>query len=285
MRPYFLGCPSWADPAWRGSVFADDVRASDFLSHYAQVFNAVEGNTTFYAKPSEQTVARWAQQMPDDFRFCAKIPREISHSVDLTEQLEAALFFRQLLSPLAARVAPYWLQLPSSFGPERLDELAEFLRQWGQAPLAVEVRHLEFFNKGDAERRLNRLLDNGGFERICLDSRPLFSCASQEPAVLHAQAKKPRLPVRPAAFSQHPQVRFIGHPELEANDRFMAPWLAKVASWIEQGLSPYVFLHTSDNRRAPDLARRFHQQLMLHLPGLEPLPEPPVPAAQQLGLL
>jgi len=176
--------------------------------------------------------------------------------------------------------------LPAAFGPSRLAELAAFIEQWGDWPLAVEVRHPEFFAKGDAERVLNRLLHERGIERICLDSRALFSCDSQEPAVLHAQAKKPRLPTRPTAFSQHPQLRFIGHPELLANDPFMQPWLDKVAGWIEQGLAPYVFAHTSDNRLAPELARRFHQQLMQRLPGL---PELPVlqtePELEQLGLL
>jgi uncharacterized protein YecE (DUF72 family) len=104
--------------------------------------------------------------------------------------------------------------------------------------------------------------------------------------VLHAQAKKPRLPLRPTAFSQSPQLRFIGHPELLANDPFMTPWLDKVAGWIEEGRTPYVFLHTSDNRLAPQLAQRFHQQLMLRLPGLAALPELYSEAeVEQLGLL
>ena len=284
--PYFLGCPSWSEAAWRATLYPQDTRPAEFLSRYTEVFNAVEGNTTFYARPSEQTVARWAQVMPAHFRFCAKLPRDISHSDDLCQQLDEVRQFRQLLAPLGERVAPYWLQLPASFGPSRLAELAAFIEQWGALPLAIEVRHPEFFAKGDAERVLNRLLHECGIERICLDSRALFSCDSQAPAVLHAQAKKPRLPTRPAAFSQSPQLRFIGHPELLANDPFMLPWLDKVAAWIEQGLRPYVFAHTSDNRLAPELARRFHEQLTQRLPGL---PELPVlhrePELEQLGLL
>lgn len=284
--PYFLGCPSWSEAAWRATLYPQDTRPTDFLGRYTQVFNAVEGNTTFYARPNEQTVARWALAMPAHFRFCAKLPRDISHSEDLCQQLDEVAQFRQLLAPLGARVAPYWLQLPAAFGPSRLAELSAFIEQWGDWPLAVEVRHPDFFAKGDAERVLNRLLHERGIERICLDARALFSCDSQEPAVLHAQAKKPRLPTRPTAFSQSPQLRFIGHPELLANDPFMQPWLDKVAGWIEQGLAPYVFAHTSDNRLAPELARRFHQQLMQRLPGL---PELPVlqtePELEQLGLL
>ena len=284
--PYYLGCPSWSEAAWRATLYPADTRPVDFLARYAQVFNAVEGNTTFYARPSEQTVARWALAMPAHFRFCAKLPRDISHSDDLCQQLDASEAFRQLLSPLGARVTPYWLQLPASFGPSRLAELAAFLEGWGDTSLAIEVRHPEFFAKGDAERMLNRLLQGRGIERICLDSRALFSCDSQAPAVLHAQSKKPRLPTRPTAFSASPQLRFIGHPELLANDPFMRPWLDKVAGWIEQGLRPYVFAHTSDNRLAPELARRFHEQLSLRLPGLVALPILECePTLEQLGLL
>ncbi|VXC76036.1 conserved hypothetical protein [Pseudomonas sp. 8Z] len=284
--PYYLGCPSWSEAAWRATLYPADTRPNDFLTRYTEMFNAVEGNTTFYAWPSEQTVARWALSMPAHFRFCAKLPRDVSHSDDLRLQLDASAAFRQLLAPLGGRVAPYWLQLPASFGPWRLGELEAFIEHWGDTPLAIEVRHDAFFAKEEAERRLNRLLHERGIERICLDSRALFSCASQEPAVLHAQAKKPRLPTRPTAFSQSPQLRFIGHPEVLANDPFMTPWLDKVAGWIEQGLRPYVFLHTSDNRLAPELARRFHLRLCERLPGLPELPPLPAePELEQLGLL
>ena len=283
--PYFLGCPSWSENAWREGLYPQNARPADFLSLYAQVFNAVEGNTTFYARPAPTTVERWAQSLPEHFRFTAKFPREISHGGDLREQTAAAESFQQLLRPLGARVAPFWLQLPASFGPHRLAELVSFIDAL-ECPLAVEVRHPEFFARGDAERLLNRLLMDRGVERICLDPRALFSCTSTDPAVLHAQSKKPKVPPRPAAFTQFPQVRFIGRPELEANDPYLLPWIEKVAGWIEEGRTPYVFLHTPDNHRAPELARRFHRQLSARLPGLPALPElHQQTAVEQLGLL
>jgi len=285
LLPYYLGCPSWSENAWRDYLYPQDARPAEFLNLYAQVFNAVEGNTTFYASPSAATVQRWADTMPEHFRFTAKFPGDISHSGDLREQLTAAETFLQLLGPLGDRVSPLWLQLSKSFTPQRLSELAGFIDAVDR-PLAVEVRHDEFFAKGDAERRLNRLLLDRGVERICLDSRALFSCTSTAPSVLHAQAKKPRVPPRPAAFTQCPQVRFIGHPQLDANDPFLVPWVEKIALWIEDGRTPYIFLHTADNLLAARLAQRFHAQLMLRLPGLAPLPELyREPAAEQLGLL
>lgn len=283
--PYFIGCPSWSENAWRDGLYPADAKPAQFLALYAKVFNAVEGNTTFYARPAPATVERWAQSMPEGFRFTAKFPRDISHEGDLREQVTAAQTFVQLLKPLGGRVAPLWLQLPATFSPQALGALAYFIDEL-QHPLAVEVRHPAFFAKGEDERQLNRLLLERGVERICLDPRALFSCTSRDPAVLHAQSKKPRVPPRPAAFSHNPQVRFIGHPQLEANEPFLTPWVDKIATWIEEGRAPYIFLHTADNLLAPKLAQRFHARLMERLPGLQALPDiDRAPPAQQLGLL
>ncbi len=104
-----------------------------------------------------------------------------------------------------------------------MGELLYFLDELSPRRIAVEVRHPAFFDKGEDERLLNRHLRERGVERICLDSRALFSCRSDDPAVLHAQSKKPRLPIRPAAFSDTPQVRFIGGPDLPANEVFLCP--------------------------------------------------------------
>jgi len=284
MLPYFIGCPSWNEPAWRGSFYPTDLRPAETLAHYCATFNAVEGNTTFYARPSPQTVQRWAEQMPAAFRFCAKLPRDISHGGDLRDHFAATSDFLRLLAPLAERVAPLWLQLPASFGPPRLGELLAWLDEFAGRAIAVELRHPAFFARGEEERLLNRELQARAVERICLDSRALFACTSRDAAVLHAQAKKPRLPLRPTAFSASPQLRFIGGPDLEANQAFLEPWLDKVADWIGQGLTPHVFLHTPDNQLAAAQALRFHQALMQRLPGLPALAwsEPEV---EQLGLI
>ncbi len=266
-------------------MYPEDARPNDFLNLYTQVFNAVEGNTTFYARPAATTVQRWAEIMPADFRFTAKFHKDISHNGDLRDQVGAAGEFIRPLAPLGERIAPFWLQLPASFTPQRLAELVGFLDELN-VPLAVEVRNMAFFMKGDEERMLNRLLLDRGIERICLDSRALFSCVSTDPAVLHAQSKKPKVPPRPAALTLFPQVRFIGGPDLEANDQFLVQWVEKVAVWIEEGRTPYVFLHTPDNVRAAEQAMRFHRQLMARLPGLPALFElDRGPQVEQLGLL
>ena len=63
--PYYLGLPLWSNTHWKGSLFGADAKPADFLAQYAQVFNAVEGNTTFYAVPSAEMVSRWLAMTPD----------------------------------------------------------------------------------------------------------------------------------------------------------------------------------------------------------------------------
>ncbi|MBD3703582.1 DUF72 domain-containing protein [Klebsiella pneumoniae] len=53
------------------------------LEEYARHFNCVEGNTTLYALPKPEIVARWYEQTHDDFRFCFKFPATISHQAAL----------------------------------------------------------------------------------------------------------------------------------------------------------------------------------------------------------
>ena len=67
----------WAYKAWQGLHFPDHLARRDQLGVYASWCNAVEGNTTFYGLPAPQTVASWAAEAPEDFRFVFKLPRTI----------------------------------------------------------------------------------------------------------------------------------------------------------------------------------------------------------------
>jgi len=74
---YHLGLPLWGERAWTGSLYSEDARPGDYLEQYARVFNAVEGNSTFYSPPSPSSVDQWREQTPESFRFCFKMPRAL----------------------------------------------------------------------------------------------------------------------------------------------------------------------------------------------------------------
>ena len=72
---FYIGCPMWGYKEWVGEFFPPRTPQSEFLRLYSRRLTTVEGNTTFYATPNAETVARWRVETPSTFRFCFKIPR------------------------------------------------------------------------------------------------------------------------------------------------------------------------------------------------------------------
>lgn len=278
----YLGCPMWANPKWKGSLFPQNSLSGDFLSHYSRYFNSVEGNTTFYADPSAETVQRWATQTAEDFRFTLKVPQRISHQqVDnIPQQLAQWL---QLVAPLQQKLALIHLQLPARSGPQQLTSIAGLLEQiCSEHRCAVEVRHAAFFDKAQHEVALHKLLQRFNAERVVFDSRALFAVAATDDALAEAQRKKPRLPVHAISFTDTPMLRFIGTNDMQHNRQFYQPWLNKIRQWLEQGKTPFCFFHTPDNALAPQLCRLFAQDLGAEHACLTPWPEEQI---SQLDLL
>ncbi|MGI2260676.1 DUF72 domain-containing protein [Shewanella sp. GXUN23E] len=278
----FVGLPMWTHQHWQSSIYGG---SADKLAAYADMFNTVEGNTTFYATPTVQTVLAWRDATPADFRFTFKLPQAITHQLQLRNCRAQLCDFLQTMSAIADKTGVWKIQLPPSFGPDGLDALARFLEWMPEGyHCGVEVRHPALFAKGEAERAFNRLLMDRGASRIMIDTRPVFAAPADSPAVIDAHSKKPRVPVHALATDNFPVVRFIGHPVLEANDTFFAPWLVKLANWIQEGKQPYLFIHTPDNVLAPQLARRLTQQLANELPADIHLPKLQL-ASPQLSLI
>ncbi|WP_373182035.1 DUF72 domain-containing protein [Halomonas campaniensis] len=264
----------WANPEWRGTLYPPH---GGGLEEYARVFTTVEGNTTFYSgAPRAETVAAWARQAPADFRFCFKLPAALTHERRLVGVEAAFDAFLDALAPLHDRLGPLMVQLPRDFGAEELPRLEALLARWPAGiPCAVEVRHSEFFHKGAAETALNRLLITHGADRVMLDVRPLFSTPpGGHPGLLQAQREKPRRPLHVLSTAGCPLVRFIGHLDPAINERYFTPWIERLGLWINQGKTPFLLVHTPDNRQAPELARRLHACLAEHcsLPPLAAFP-------------
>ena len=270
----------WTHAAWQGRYLPDPLPTRDRLRSYASWCNAVEGNTTFYATPSLETVKSWAEQTAPDFRFVLKLPKPITHErrligAGVDDQLRA---FLTAVEPLGPRIHALWIQLPPSFVPAELDALAAFLRRLPSGRrYAVEVRHRAFFEDPRWELRLEDTLAEVNAEWVTFDTTVLFDGSPLTDAERESWQKKPRVPRRARALTDHPIVRYIGRDDAERTIAGWQPWLDTVTDWLREGRSPTVFVHTPDNAEALDLARRFHADVRARLPELEPLAEP-VPA-------
>ncbi len=264
----YIGCPMWSQSVWKGTLFSSHTSSQTFLSQYASVFNSVEGNTTFYATPKPETIEMWASQIPESFQFTFKIHQSFTHECLLHCDTDQILEWLELFSALKNNIGSFIFQLPKRFSPADAERLFLHLEQFSNFKLSVEVRHPDFFDKGQHEIAFNRTLRDLGVERVIMDTRGVFAAKPESEAIIDAQQKKPRLPVHAVATTNSPIVRFVGHPDLTTNRDIYAPWLKKVSQWLSEGKTPYLFFHTPDNQFAPQLCRQFLQDLKVDHPIL-----------------
>jgi uncharacterized protein YecE (DUF72 family) len=273
-----VGCAMWSYAAWQGRYLPHPLAAHERLSAYASWCNAVEGNTTFYATPSVETVRSWAGQTAPDFRFVLKLPKVVTHERRFAQVEEPVRAFLAAVEPLGPRVHALWVQLPPSFGPGDVGALASFLRRMPRSyRYCVEVRDRAFFDDTRARDDLERALGQVEAEWMPFDTTALFATPPGSAGEREAWAKKPRLPLRQRALTDRPVVRYIGRDDNASTIAGWQHWLDPVAGWLREGRDPTVFIHTPDNVDALELARRFYDDVRARVPGLEPLPEP-VPA-------
>nr|MDT0661621.1 DUF72 domain-containing protein [Micromonospora sp. DSM 115978] len=268
----------WTHKAWQGRLVAHPLAAHERLRHYASWCNAVEGNTTFYATPSADTVATWARQTDPDFRFVVKLPKEVTHERRLTDVDVPMRAFLAAMEPLGTRAHALWIQLPGSFGPADVTLLARFLRRLPDSSRpAVEVRHPAFFTDSGSTRLLEEVLAAAGAEWVPFDTTAFFDAPPTSDAEREAWTRKPRLPLRTRALTDRPVVRYLGRDDPDRTVAGWRRWVEVTAGWLREGRSPTVFIHTPDNADAPILARRFHDEVRTRVPDLAALPEP-IPA-------
>lgn len=268
---FYIGSPLWSNKEWVGNFFPPHTQQSDFLRLYSRRLTTVEGNTTFYALPSEETIARWRQETPPEFRFCPKISRDISRAPQLDGCAKETLFFTERMRGLGERLGPMFLQLPPSFAPTHLSQLQAFLDFWPpDLRLAVEVRHPAFFTEPHTSA-LNTLLRQYNVARVIMDSRPIRIGPAEEQQILQARERKPNLPVEVTTTTDFTFVRYIGHPRMEVNRPLLESWAQQMGQWLKQGITLYVFCHCPYEIHSPEICHALHQQVS-SFSRLPPLP-------------
>ena len=276
---YYLGCPGWAVKSWVGRLYPTSTRSTEFLERYARVFNTVEGNTTFYALPTPDIVARWNDQTPQTFRFCFKFPRPISHEKLLVNAGDEVATFLDRVAPLGDKLGTLFLQLPPQFGATSMSKLGGFLDALPRGHrYAVELRHPELFVD---DHEVYDLLRERGVDLVTMDTRGLHRGHNLELA--EVRARKPNLPVTPRTTARMPMIRCVPDQNFAGCADLVEPWAAQIARWIGDGLRPYFFMHSPDDTLAPANAYAFHAMVQQHVDVGE---LPPWPGGErQLSLL
>jgi uncharacterized protein YecE (DUF72 family) len=150
-----IGTADWTIPARSAAAFPAE---GSSLQRYCARFGCAEINSSFHRSHRPETWRRWAEAVPADFRFSAKLPKEITHKrrlVDCSAPLAEAL---REMAGLGDKLGILLVQLPPSlaFEPAVAEGFFAGLRALWDGGAACEPRHPSWF-EGEADAILERL--------------------------------------------------------------------------------------------------------------------------------
>ena len=147
--PVRVGCSGWQYKDWRGRLYPEGLATSRWLARYAEEFDTVEVNSTFYRLASRDAVARWVAETPDGFLFAAKASRYLTHARRLREIVEGIHRYYERIMPLveADKLGPLVWQFPATFRREgdALERVAAALERVPPGRHCFEFRHESWF--------------------------------------------------------------------------------------------------------------------------------------------
>ena len=139
-----IGCAGWSVLSRHRALFDDE---GSHLARYASRFDAVEINSSFYRSHATTTYARWAAQVPADFRFSVKLPKAITHEAALRRCGPQLTRFADEVAGLGRKLGGVLVQLPPSlaFDARVADTFFSMLRRRFTSAVACEPRHPSWF--------------------------------------------------------------------------------------------------------------------------------------------
>ena len=234
----YVGCTGWTMPAWKGTYYPEKLAAKNFLEHYSKQFNTIEFNSTHYTIPKVDTVKRWKTESADDFIFCPKVFKFISHTKTLGTDGDNITRMVDSLVHLEEKLGPLFIQLPPYFGADRLGIIEQFLKYWdNHISISWELRHPSWYSETSALDDLQQLLMENGHTLLLTD-------VAGRRDVMHMRISGDYL-----------MLRWVGNALHPTDYTRIDQWADRIAYYTQNGIKKvYFFTHEPDNILAPDIA-------------------------------
>jgi uncharacterized protein YecE (DUF72 family) len=233
----FVGCPVWGEKEWLGTIYPKNAKEKDLLSYYSRQFNCIELNTTYYRIPLLSTVTGWKNSTPDNFSFCPKIPKEISHTRQLSNTRDLTLAFCEVMQQLENKLGTFFLQLPPWFEPDRANMLKQFILEFPpHLKLAVEFRNEKWFTEKVQLEELFSFFEEREIGTVLTDT-------AGRRDVLHMRLTTTTAFIRFTANDLHP----TDFPRMDS-------WAERLKVWKAEGVETiYFFVHSPTHGQMPRL--------------------------------
>ena len=237
----FVGCAKWNKQDLKNFY---PPKTKDELTYYSTQFNSIEMNATFYRAPSKANVETWASKTPKDFKFFPKIPQSISHYGRLQNITDKLNEFLDAVALFEDKLGMIFLQMHENFAPKDFDKLENFVNHFPKGyPLAVEVRHGDWFFKPQYFEQLTNLLQENQVSNIIVDT-------AGRRDMVHMRLT-----------SADAFVRFVGANDASDYER-LDEWISVIKDWKNEGLQNlYFFIHQNMEVESPLLATHFIKNL------------------------
>lgn len=171
MKKILIGTSGYVYDSWRGILYPQGLGKAHWLTRYAGIFATVELNATFYRLPTEASVERWREGVPEDFVFACKGSRFLTHMKKLQDTGQGIDRYFERVRGLGEKLGPILWQLPPQMARQDLPRLEAFLQRLPEDLTHVfEFRSVEWYTKQTAD-----LLDAFGAafcEHDLVDRRP-----------------------------------------------------------------------------------------------------------------
>jgi uncharacterized protein YecE (DUF72 family) len=140
-----IGTSGWQYADWREVLYAKGMPQRDWLRRYAEVFDTVELNNSFYGLPKAESFARWRESVPPGFVIAAKLSRYLTHVRGLRDPVGPVHLFMDRAAHLGPHLGPVVMQLPPTRAKDE-DGLERTLQAFpAHVRVAVEFRHPSWF--------------------------------------------------------------------------------------------------------------------------------------------
>lgn len=235
-----IGTSGWEYAHWGGRFYPSDLPRDRWFAHYADAFDTVEINATFYRLPSADVFGGWARRAPDGFVFAVKASRYLTHVKRLREPEEPLERLWTRARRLGEHLGPMLYQLPPRWkrNMERLEAFLDAVPR--DAPQAIEVRDARWYGP-----ELDELLAAAGVG-LCLHDMP-----GSVPPTLE--------PVGPMAY-----VRFHGFGAKYGGgypDDELERWADRMAGWADGGRPVWAYFNNDIGGHAVRDAQRLRGML------------------------
>jgi len=230
---YLIGTSGYNYPEWRGSFYPEKFPTAKMLAYYAERFDTVEVNYTFYRIPTPKLLEGWAAGTPERFTFTLKAPRRITHDSKLKNVADLTQTFCKTAATLGSKLGVLLFQLPPTFKRD-------------DAVFGAFLETIPEGTRGAFEFRHDSWHDEAVFDM--LRRRNLALCI--------ADSEKMSTPVQMTADYAYFRLRDEGYT---ADD--IARWAGTIARETERCRDVFVYFKHEEEGKGPEFARLLMQHL------------------------